>query len=190
GVGELDVEGALVAVDRAELPQLALPARSESWMTLGADVYLADGSTPLTAVVELRTALGTNGAPAPADDLGEQRVAAYALVDGSFHGSVPVAKIGPGVWRATAQLPAGLGGSTLTLGVTFDGMDIVDPKSVPIATDVWSAEYPPTVRGGCTIGAAGDRGGESAFALIAGVVAFVARKRARKPGMGSRSFRR
>jgi hypothetical protein len=178
GAGELDVEGALAAVDRLRSPMLALPARSESWMTLGADVYLADGSTPIAAVVELRTARAASAAPAPADGFAQGRFAAYALVDGSFYGSVPVQRVGPGVWVATAQLPGGLGGSTLTVGATFDGTDVVEPKSLPIATDVWNADYPPSVRGGCAIGAPENARGEGAGALIVGVAAAIARKRA------------
>ncbi|HEY6463584.1 MAG TPA: S8 family serine peptidase, partial [Polyangiaceae bacterium] len=52
GVGELDVVGALLALDRLEDPQLVLPVASESWLASGADVFLADGSTPLEAVLE------------------------------------------------------------------------------------------------------------------------------------------
>ncbi len=58
-------------------------------------------------------------------------------------------KRGPGVWMATIALPAGLGGSSLTVGATLDGADIADPKTIPIATDVWNAEYAPSLTGGC-----------------------------------------
>ena len=57
-----------------------------------------------------------------------------------------------GVWSFVVQPPAGLGGSSITLGATFDGEPIVVPKRVLIATDVWSAEYATTASGGCAIG--------------------------------------
>jgi hypothetical protein len=47
----------------------------------------------------------------------------------------------------------GRGGSTMTLGATFDGEPVVVPKEIPIATDVWSGEYATTAGGGCAVGA-------------------------------------
>jgi hypothetical protein len=164
GPGELDVVGALAAVDRLRDPELALPSRSESWMTFGADTYLADGSTPLAVIVELRTARVGDAQPLPADGFAG-RVGAYVLVDGAPYGQAPVQRTAPGVWVATVELPPGLGGSTLTVGATLDGVDIVDRRSVPIAADVWSAEYAPSVRGGCSVVAASARGPEGALAL-------------------------
>jgi hypothetical protein len=159
GAGELDVAGALAAADRLRDPVLALPARSESWMALGADVCLADGSTPLEAVVELRAERTTGTEPRPADGFGEGRLEAYARVDDSLAVPVPLSQVAPGVWVGRLELPAGSGGSRLTVGATFDGADIVDPKSVPIATDVWNAAYPPSVRGGCAVGERSSRSG-------------------------------
>jgi subtilisin family serine protease len=170
GAGELDVVGALAAVDRRHDPQLALPLRSESWMTLGADVYLADGSTPLEAIFELRAAPAGAGAPPPADGFGDGRLSAYALVDGSPSSPPPVRRVAPGVWVATVNLSAGLGGSSLTIGATFDGLDVVDPKSIPIATDAWNAAYPPSAMGGCAVrggGRTGEGCAASAWTLLA-----------------------
>jgi len=152
GVGELDVIGAIAAAARLESPQVAWPARSESWLTLGADQYLADGSTPLQAIIELRAARTDAAAALPADGPFDGRLAAYVLVDGRAFGPTPsLARRGPGVWVATVRLPRGLGGSSLTVGAKFDGADIVERKSVPIATDAWNAEYPPIARGGCSV---------------------------------------
>jgi subtilisin family serine protease len=154
GAGEVDVLGAIAAVDRLRDSALAVPVRSESWLTLGADLYLADGSTPLQAVLELRAARMSAGAP-PADGFAPSRLAAYALVDGRpARGAAQVARRGPGVWVLTATLPPGLGLSKLTLGATFDGEPIVEEKTVPIATDVWAAEYPASIHGGCAVASA------------------------------------
>ncbi|MDP9001334.1 MAG: S8 family serine peptidase [Myxococcota bacterium] len=180
GAGELDVPGALAVVDRLHDPRLALPVRSESWMVLGADVYLADGSTPLEAIVELRTARVGNGTLTAADGFMDGRLAAYAFADGSRQVPPSLRRAAPGVWVATVQLPAGLGGSRLTVGVTFDGVDIVDAKSVPIATDVWNAEYPPSVRGGCA-STGGTGSSESALMAIAVGAAIATARRRRRP---------
>lgn len=173
GAGELDVAGALSAVDRLNGEQTTLPDPTTSWMTLGADVYLADGSTPLQAVVELRTSASGTGAPALADGFVGSRLGGYLLVDNSYYGAVAPKRVGPGVWLATVLLPSGLGGSSLTLGVTFDGADIVQRKSVTIASDIWSAEYPTTVRGGCTLALARGDGTEWLLGALglAGIVA-------------------
>ena len=147
GAGEVDVLGAVAAVDRLRDPALALPVRSESWLALGADQYLADGSTPLQAVLELRASRTGAEAP-PADGFAQGRLAAYALVDGRlYEGAAQLARRGPGVWVVTVELPPGLGPSHLTVGATFDGAPIVDEKTVPIATDVWTAEYPASIQG-------------------------------------------
>jgi hypothetical protein len=193
GPGEVDVLGAVAAVNRMRDPELALPVKSMSWMTLGADVYLADGSTPLQAIVELRAA-GTGSSPLPADGFGAGRLASYALVNGSpiERASVPLVRRGPGVWVATVVLPAGLGGSTLTLGTTFDGESIVAPKSIRIATDAWSADYPPSIGGGCcvTLGKAG-RAGPGVIVAV-GLAGWARRRRARKTALlrGGRALRR
>jgi subtilisin family serine protease len=170
GVAELDVVGALSAVDRLHNPRVALPVRSESWLTLGSDLYLADGSTPIEAILELRAARQGAGSAVPADGFTDDRLAVYALVDGSPQGAPPVRRAGPGVWVASLQLPAGLGGRKLTVGVTFDGVDIVEPKSVPIATDVWNAAYAPSARGGCAVSSSNDGNGLGEFAVLGGAI--------------------
>jgi hypothetical protein len=192
GPGEVDVLGAVEAVDRLRDPRLALPLRRASWMTLGGDEYLADGSTPLQAIVELRAA-GTGSPLPPADGFGAGRLSSYALVNGSpMQGAVTsLDRRGPGVWVVTLMLPAGLGGSLLTVGTTFDGEDIVEPRSIPIATDAWSAEYPPSVGGGCAVGQGrGERRSGVAIAVtLAGLLRvsrLSSRRRSRRAHAGAR----
>jgi subtilisin family serine protease len=184
GPGEVDVLGAVAAVDRLRDPAVALPLRSESWLTLGADVYLADGSTPLDAVLELRASRPphANAAAPLADGFVQNRLAAYALVDGRpMDGAAQLARRGPGVWVATVQLPAGLGLSQLTLGATFDGVPIVDEKTVPIATDAWTAEYPVSIRGGCAVAPSGFcRRGADATGWAGGALALAVLGRRRR----------
>jgi subtilisin family serine protease len=182
GPGEVDVMGALAAVDRLRDPATALPVTGESWMAVGAEVYLADGSTPLQAVLELRAArpAGATSAP-PADGFDEGRLDVFALVNGQrYPDAVQVTRRGPGIWALSVVLPAGLGGSTLTLGADFDGAPIVPPKTVPIAADVWSAEYPASAGGGagCALSAPADAPGSVGWLSVGlGVAGFARRRR-------------
>jgi len=184
GPGEVDVLGALAAADRIRDPLFALPVRAQSWLTPSAEFYRADGSTSLQAILELRAAPTGGSAPPPADGFANDRLGAYALVDGKpFPGGVQsLDRRGPGVWVATVVLPSGLGGYVLTLGATFDGQPIVSEVSVPIAVDAWDAEYPATIPGGCSLARAGRRatpGGFAALLLAALAMLRVSRSRRR-----------
>ncbi len=182
GAGEVDVLGAVAAVDRLRNPVTALPVRSESWLTLGAEEYFADGSTPLQAVLELRAAR-TGSSALPADGFTQSRLAAYALVDDRpLEGAVQLVRRGPGVWSVTVQPPAGLGLSHLSIGATFDGQPIVEQKTVPIATDAWTAEYPATVQGGCMVAPYRTRGstGDACSRGLGLLTLWLARRRSRR----------
>jgi hypothetical protein len=117
----------------------------------------------------------------PADGFADGRLVAYVLVDGLPYagGIASLARRGPGLWLATVQLPGGLGGNNLTVGATFDGSAIVTPKSIPIATDAWNADYPPSIAGGCV--AAGREGTArgAGGALLMGVIVGWTRRRRR-----------
>ena len=179
GPGELDVVGALAAVDRLGDAEFTLPVRSASWITLGTSVFLADGSTPMAAIIELRAAAAPGLPALPADGFSEDRVAAYVLVDGALQPeAAPIQRMGPGVWMAKVTLPPGLGGSSLTVGATFDGVDIVDPRSIPIATDVWNGDYVPGVRGGCSLAAPPEKKSYDVLLLsLLGAFSAVSRRR-------------
>lgn len=197
-VGELDVPGAVTAADRLRSPQAAIPDRAESWLSVGADTYLADGSTPLEATLELRTPVA-GGPVVPADAFGDGRLVAYARVDGASIGAWPCTqgatrgspcwRRGPGVWVVDLKPSAGLGGSTLTLGATFDGADIVDPHSLPIATDTWNGTYPPSVRGGCSLSSVrGEPDKSWAWALVLGVLGLRGRVASRRSRAAAATF--
>ncbi len=177
GPGELDVAGSLDALEQEQSPALALPSRTTSWIMPGADELMADGSTPLTAIVELRTADGDRRA----DLFDPSRLAAVVELDGAMLSALPpMQRRAPGVWFFTLTPPPGLGGHTLTIGANFDGAPIVTPVSIPIATDVWTANYPSQTTGSCR--AAGTDRSEKTWwpltLLALGVVA-VRRKRTR-----------
>jgi subtilisin family serine protease len=151
GPGELDVLGSLDALEQTWYPAELLPSSSASWITLSASYFAADGTTPLTAVVELRTArLGRR-----ADLFDATRLRPVVLIDGVPQPPPTLVRHAPGVWTFTVEPAAGRGGSTMTLGATFDGEPIVLPKEIAIAGDVWSSEYATTASGGCAVGARG-----------------------------------
>jgi Subtilase family len=175
GPGEVDVIGALGAVDRIRDSVPALPVASVSWLALGAEDVLADGSTPVQAILELRSGAGSS--LAPADGFAPGRLSAYARVDGVPlpPAATSLVRRGPGVWVITVTVPSGLGGSTLSVGATFDGADVVTPRSVPIATDVWNALYPPRLAGGCSVQGSSSRPHGAVVGLA--VVVWAARRR-------------
>lgn len=180
GPGEVDVMGALDALEQMKNPKLQLPAAEQSWITLSSDYVPADGSTPVTAIVELRTA----DAAHRADFFDKERLVPVLLVDGKpFAGKIEMVRRGPGVFFFLWTPPPGLGGSRATFGARFDGVDIVAPKTVPIATDGWNSAYPSHATGsGCAVavtpraGASG-AGAGGAFGAALALLAIGARRR-------------
>lgn len=181
GPGEVDALGALDALDQMKQPELHLPAYARSWITLSSDYVAADGSTPLTAILELRTADGAHRG-----DLFEaSRLAPVLLIDGKAALPAPsLMRRGPGVWFFVWNPPAGLGGSRATFGATFDGAPIVEPKTLPIAPDRWIALYPSYAKGGssCTVSPPRSSLGVAVSSLLFVVCTLMAvgRRRARR----------
>lgn len=175
GPGEVDALGALDALEQMKNPVLHLPSYEQSWITLSAEYVAADGSTPMTAIVELRTADGQHRG----DFFDASRLKADLRVDGQPVDPQPeMIRRGPGVWFYTWHPPAGLGGSRATFGATFDGAPIVPSRTIPIAVDRWAAAYPSEASGsGC--GATGHGGGFAWPLPLLAVLAAVLRRRAR-----------
>jgi hypothetical protein len=188
GPGELDIIGSFAVMDQMSDPALTLPSANESWITLSTDYMLADGSTATIAIIELRTADGEHAA----DLFAPSRLAPLVKVDGQGVEPPPaVVRRGPGVWFYSLLPRPGFGGQSITFGATFDGEPIVTPRTIPIATDPWTATYPSEATGGCSV-AGGRRRGSSdtppwmawanGFALLA-----LVRKRAAACGLRARS---
>jgi subtilisin family serine protease len=176
GPGEVDAMGSLDALDRMKVPVLYLPSAAKSWLTLSAEYVAADGSTPMTAIVELRTADGQHRA----DLFDGNRLTPMLLVDGKPVEPKPtMVRRGPGVWYFEWNPPAGLGGSRATFGATFDGEQIVEAKTLPIAPDRWTALYPSYATGSsCTVSRTRAAGlGLGGAFLAAGLVAAARRRR-------------
>jgi MYXO-CTERM domain-containing protein len=173
GPGEVDAAGALDALDQMRDPALHLPSAKTSWVTLSSDYVPADGSTPVTAIIELRTADGRHRG----DMFDATRLAPVLLVNGVPVESAPeIMRRGPGVWFFRWTPPRGLGGSYATFGATFDGEPIVAPRTVPIASDRWNAAYPSEAAGsGCAASPTAPVNKSSV--LLLGVAALAARRR-------------
>ena len=183
GPGEVDVMGSLDALDQMRVPSLHLPAIEQSWVSLSSDWVAADGSTALTAIIELRTADGAHRG----DFFDANRLQAYVAIDGQPVKTQPtMVRRSPGVWFYTYAPPRGSGGKQATFGATFDGAAIVAPKTLPVAPDRWTALYPSRAMGsGCAIAVAGGGTSESsrsrgpsglwAFALLG--LALILRRR-------------
>jgi subtilisin family serine protease len=156
GPGEVDALSSLEALDEARAPA-GLPTLENSWITLSADYAPADGSIPITALVELRTDDPPCGKTrcdpkTRASGFEDGRVAADVRVGGRVLSPAPrIVRRAPGLFVYQATIPAGHGGEIATFGATFDGAPIVTPVSIPVATDPWTARYDDNVAGGCRV---------------------------------------
>lgn len=177
--GEVDAVGALDALDLMQDPKLQLPSAGHSWLVTSSDWVAADGSTPLTAIVELRTEDGAHRA----DFFDASRLAATVTIDGEPVTPPPtLTRRGPGVWFYSWTPPRGRGGGFATFGATFDGAPITAPRTLPIATDRWNSAYPSHGAGsGCGVGLAPPTHGVVLPSLAAfGLIAFAGARRRRR----------
>ncbi|HVH42253.1 MAG TPA: S8 family serine peptidase [Labilithrix sp.] len=167
GPGEVDALGSLDALEQMTDPTIHLPAREQSWLTLSSDYVTADGSTPMTAIIELRTADGAHRG----DFFDAERLRPFVIIDGKEVRPPPqLVRRGPGVWFFVWDPPAGLGGGTATFGATFDGAPVVTPRTVPIAADRWSASYASEAKGSSCASSPGN-GRSSADIAVVGLAA-------------------
>ncbi|MDF2693139.1 MAG: Ser-type protease [Labilithrix sp.] len=178
GPGEVDALASLDALDQMRNPALHLPALEQSWVALSSDYVPADGSTPMTAIIELRTADGAHRG----DLFDSVRLQPVLLVDGEKVNPQPqLVRRGPGVWFFVWDPPSGLGGSRATFGATFDGAPIVASRTIPIAPDRWTASYPSYAKGASCAAAPGTASNGVGTALLGlGVVGTLARARRRR----------
>jgi subtilisin family serine protease len=178
GPGEADAMGSLDALAQWNDPRTYLPSIERSWLTLSSEYVPADGSTPMTAILELRTADGAHRA----DFFDLPRLAASVTVDGAPVDPPPtVVRRGPGVWFFVWNPPPGLGGARATFGATFDGAPVVAPRTLPIATDRWTAVYPSHATGSSCSGVPGGPRGPGGTIAVALAVAAAVRRRRRRP---------
>jgi subtilisin family serine protease len=144
GPGELDALGALEAYDEMTSGAPVLPDATQSWMTLSEDFAVSDGSTPLTAILELRS-----NPDLRASMFDVSRLQPVALLGNTPLPATIVRGAAPGLFTFTVTTPPGNANQSLTLGATFDGNPIVQVATIPVALDPWTAGYPSFVQGGC-----------------------------------------
>jgi subtilisin family serine protease len=187
GPGEVDAVGALDALEqmKATPPQLLLPSSDRSWLTLSADYVAADGSTPLTSIIELRTSDGAHRA----DFFDQARLVPVVSVDGVRVDPPPaLLRRGPGLFTFAWTPDAGLGGSRATFGAEFDGTPIVAEHTIPIATDGWSSSYPSHAGGSsCSVQASSER---TPAWIVLGALGFTLLRRSRRSTNGVPTPRR
>jgi MYXO-CTERM domain-containing protein len=160
GIGEVDALGALDALAESTQPDMALPFGGNSWMTLSEDFALADGSTPVTATLELRTAADTRSSV-----FDSTRLQPIASIGASTLPTTLTRGKAPGLFTFVVSVPPGFAGQSLTMGALFDGQPIVAPATIPIALDSWTAGYAPYGQGGCAE-RPGSSGGDAAAPLF------------------------
>lgn len=162
GPGEADAMGSLDALAQMKNPATYMPSAATSWITLGTDYVPADGSSAVTAIVELRTADGAHRG----DLFDAGRLRPYVLLDGVEVAPPTITRRAPGVWFYQYSAPAGSGGKRATFGATFDGASIVAPKTLPVAPDRWTAKYPSHATGSsCSTGLGAADGSAAILAL-------------------------
>jgi subtilisin family serine protease len=166
GPGEVDAIGALDALTR-----MSLPSPATSWLSTSVDHLAADASSGATVYLELRTVDGAHGA-----DLFEATRLRPAVFIDNAPVSTPIAIIrrAPGLYTYTFTAPPGQGGHSVTFGATFDGTNVVAPRTLAIATDGWRANYGSRARGACALS------GESAFGSWAPLLCLLAALRLRR----------
>ncbi|MBL9112819.1 MAG: hypothetical protein JNM74_26270 [Myxococcales bacterium] len=146
GPGEVDVLGSLDALERLRDPKLYLPSAAQSWIALSSSYVPADGSRAVTALLELRTEDGEHRA----DLFDVARLVPTVRIGGVERQVGPVTRKAPGLYTYTFRVgDEGLGLERATFGATFDGVPIVAPRTIPVATDPWNAGYSSRVGGGC-----------------------------------------
>lgn len=173
GPGALDLRGTLDVVDAQSAPVVREPAAAQSWVALASSFAHPDPGWSLSGVVELR---GSDGKIADGFDPRRLGLATDASV------TVPLARAAPGLWRFAVAAPAGSGGTTLDLTVTWDGKSLIE-RSVPVAVDPWIAANGVDARGGCSAsGRTSRRDGAplGALAVAAALGVLVTRRRTRR----------
>ncbi|HWZ92248.1 MAG TPA: S8 family serine peptidase [Polyangiaceae bacterium] len=167
GPGALDLAGALSVATAGESPALRVPG-TQSWFALSESYAHPDPGWPFIGYVELRDDVGNI-----ADGFDDQRlhlVAAPAVI------SEPLTRVAAGFYGFGLSAPAGSGGSTLHLQISFDDVPIAT-RDVPIAVDRWVANDGVSARGGCTFsGSQSVAGAPWIMALAFGLV-FARRRR-------------
>jgi subtilisin family serine protease len=170
GPGVLDLEGALEAL-ADEPTDGPAPDLSKSWYTLSSSYARPDAASPVWGTIELRRADG----------------ALASGLDGTMlsvdvkNGEIvrPLVKVRHGLFRFAVAGAAGHVGEALTIDVRY-GAGSLGARTLPIGTDVWTADGAVAAVGGCSVDrSAATTGGASGLVLAGGLALALARRRYR-----------
>ncbi|HEY4105173.1 MAG TPA: S8 family serine peptidase [Polyangiaceae bacterium] len=168
GPGALDLEGALAVATESDSPADRLPG-AQSWLALSESYVHPDPNWPFVGYAELRDDAGQI-----ADGFDPSRLSLSAE---PAKLSENLTRVAPGFYRFTLAAPAGSGGQTLHLVLSFDGQPLLK-NDVPIAVDHWVLDDGVSARGGCAFVARRISFGFAWFdAGALGIALFVARRR-------------
>jgi len=159
GAGILDVEGALLALDR----KTAAPTATSLFLRLGSSYLAADGGLPVSGLVLARDAEGR-----PADVEGGLGL---MLANATIH--TPFEHPAVGLYRFAIKAIPGRAGEDATIAVRGR---LSLTRTIPIGADRWDARDGVGARGGCSMSAS--ETSPAALALVA--LMFLRRSRARR----------
>jgi subtilisin family serine protease len=162
GAGELDLEGMLDAKRAETNTSVREPAKRASWLVLSSSIAHPDPSWVIEGELELRDQGGRL-----ADGFARSRL---ALETDPASVVEPLTRVAPGLWRFSVAAPAGTGGGSLTLRVSYAGALLAE-RTLPIAVDPWVAADGVAARGGCALAPSEPRR-ESPFELALCAAAF------------------
>jgi len=168
GPGALDLQGALSAATAGDSPALRVPG-AKSWLVLSQSYAHPDPTWPVTGYVELRDDAGDL-----ADGFDPSRLQLSAEPAVIIE---PLTRVAAGLERFALAAPAGSGGRTLDIRISFDGQPFL-ARSLPIGVDRWVAEGGVSARGGCAF--TGSRPHPDLLWLLVGAAGVGVRRRRRR----------
>jgi hypothetical protein len=167
GAGIMDLEGALVALDR----RTSTARATNLFLRLGSSYLAADGKLPVTGVVIARDA---DGRPADVEG-GLGLLLANARLDAPFEHPAP------GMYRFAIKALPGRAGELATIALRGQ---LSLTRTLPIGADRWDARDGVKAGGGCSM-TAGETS-PAALALVALMFLRRSRARSRVPATGVR----
>ena len=168
GAGGLDLMGSLEALAAGALERVP---GSESVLVLASSFAHPEPTWPLRGLIELRDDEGRI-----ADGFDPERLsfdADFAVM------AEDLRRVAPGLMAFSLQVPAGSGGKTLRLRVTFDGETLL-ARDVPVAVDHTLSQQTPTARGGCALATAPRGAAPRALSAAVFATALLRRRRRRR----------
>ncbi|NUQ74844.1 MAG: S8 family serine peptidase [Polyangiaceae bacterium] len=176
GAGTLDLNGALQAL-ALEDPSPAEPSIEKSWYVLSSSYARPDPTWPVWGTVELRRPDGSVASGLAGSKL-ELRVSNGLVVQ-------PLAKVRHGLFRFAVAGNRGMGGSSMTVDVLYDGQSL-GARTLSIGTDVWTAGSSGVdAEGGISCGISGN-GGDLKWLSALGFLALSAGARRRRDSSPSK----